>query len=215
MLTDSGQGATALAAVPRLGWSSSGSTTLPNMTFHSPFTFRRSTALLIGVIVLVAPACQVGKVGSRCRPGGDWGRDNTHVLRCEGGRWKRTITIEQYLNLLAQPPSAGAPDPAPSSPAPVETVSQRNARQKAADYLNYSAFSRQGLIDQLEYEKFSEADATYGTDAVGANWNEQAAKKAADYLRYSSFSRQGLIDQLLYEKFTQEQAEYGVSTTGL
>ena len=96
-----------------------------------------------------------------------------------------------------------------------ETVNQKNARQKAEQYLDFSAFSRQGLIEQLEYEGFSNTDAEYGTDAINADWREQAALKAKEYLEYSSFSRQGLIDQLVYEGFTQKQAEYGVSTTGL
>jgi Host cell surface-exposed lipoprotein len=99
--------------------------------------------------------------------------------------------------------------------APTETVNQENARKSAESYLEYSAFSRQGLIDQLEYEEFATEDAEYAVDAVGADWNEQAAKSAESYLEYSSFSKQGLIDQLVYEGFTQAQAEYGVSTTGL
>lgn len=103
--------------------------------------------------------------------------------------------------------------PAPAAPA--ETVSQSNARQKAADYLSASSFSRRGLIEQLVYEGFSADDSIYGADAQNADWNEQAAKKAADYLRSSSFSRSGLIDQLVYDGFTQAEAEYGVSTTGL
>jgi len=90
-----------------------------------------------------------------------------------------------------------------------------NARRKAADYLDYSAFSRTGLIDQLQFEGFSASDATYGVDSLKVDWNEQAAKKAAEYLDYSAFSRSGLIDQLLFEGFTPAQAEYGVSTTGL
>jgi hypothetical protein len=94
-------------------------------------------------------------------------------------------------------------------------VSQRNARQKAGEYLSFMAFSRSGLIHQLEYEGFSNADATYGVDANNVDWNQQAAKKAADYLSMMSFSRSGLIAQLLYEGFSQAQAEYGVSTTGL
>ncbi len=96
-----------------------------------------------------------------------------------------------------------------------QTVSQRNARQKAADYLDLTAFSRSGLIEQLVYEGFSQADATYGVDALRADWNAQAAKKAADYLELTAFSRRGLIEQLVYDGFTQAQAEYGVSTTGL
>jgi Host cell surface-exposed lipoprotein len=95
------------------------------------------------------------------------------------------------------------------------TVSQQNAVKMAQDYLEYSAFSRSGLIDQLKFEGFSTADATYGVDKLNANWNEQAAKKAQDYLKYSSFSRSGLIAQLKFEGFTAQQAEYGVKQTGL
>jgi hypothetical protein len=96
-----------------------------------------------------------------------------------------------------------------------ETVSQSNARRSAESYLSVSAFSRTGLIKQLEFEGFSLIDATYAVDAVDVDWNEQAAKSAASYLEVSSFSRSGLIKQLEFEGFTREQAEYGVSTTGL
>ncbi len=172
--------------------------------------YRRGAALaMCGVLLVVASACQVGKAGNRCRPSGDWGRDSTHILHCENGRWHRSMTIQQYANILL------APKPSTAAPAPAESVSQRNARLKGAEYLRFQSFSRSGLIDQLKYEGFSDADATYGTDVQGADWNVQAAKKAAEYLRYSSFSHQSLLDQLLYEGFTQAQAEYGVSTTGL
>lgn len=96
-----------------------------------------------------------------------------------------------------------------------ETVSQANARKSAESYIRFQAFSRQGLIKQLEFEKFSTADATYAVDAIKANWNDQAAKSAKSYLEFQSFSRQGLIDQLLFEGFTQAQAEFGVGKTGL
>lgn len=98
---------------------------------------------------------------------------------------------------------------------PTETPAQSNARRSGESYLKNSSFSRQGLIDQLQYEGFSVSDSAYGVDALNANWDIQAAKAAVNYLKNSTFSRQGLIDQLLYEGFTQAQSEYGVSTTGL
>jgi len=110
------------------------------------------------------------------------------------------------------------PTPAKTTPAPATptiTLSQKNAVNKAKDYLNYTAFSHDGLVAQLEYEKFSAADATYGADNCGADWNQQAAKKAKDYLNYTSFSRDGLIEQLEYDKFTPDQATYGVNAVGL
>lgn len=101
-----------------------------------------------------------------------------------------------------------------SEETPALTMGQKNALDKAKSYLKYSAFSYIGLVDQLEYEGFSNKDATYAVDNCGADWNEQAAKKAKQYLDYSSFSRSGLVDQLLYEGFTNEQAEYGVTAVG-
>jgi colicin import membrane protein len=94
-------------------------------------------------------------------------------------------------------------------------VSQQNAVRSAEDYLDFTAFSRTGLINQLEFEGYSTADATRAVDRVTVNWNEQAAKSAANYLDFTSFSRQGLIDQLVFEGFTAAQAKYGVSQTGL
>jgi len=105
-----------------------------------------------------------------------------------------------------------APTEMPSEVPTIELTSdQENAIYKAINYLDYTAFSKKGLIEQLEYEGFSKADSMFAVDYIDADWFEQAALKAADYLEYSSFSRQGLYDQLRYEGFTKAQAEYGVS----
>lgn len=98
---------------------------------------------------------------------------------------------------------------------PTETVSQNNAREKAESYLSFSAFSKKGLIEQLEFEGFEKADAEYAVGAIEVDWNEQAAKKAASYLENQSFSKKSLTEQLVFEGFTKKEAEYGVSTTGL
>jgi flagellar biosynthesis GTPase FlhF len=114
---------------------------------------------------------------------------------------------------------AAAAEAAAAEAVRIGTVAQQNAYRSAVSYLNYTAFSRSGLIGQLEYEEYSTGDAEFAIARLeaegGVDWNAQAAQKAADYLAYSSFSRSGLISQLLYEGFTAEQAEYGVSTTGL
>ena len=95
------------------------------------------------------------------------------------------------------------------------TRSEENAIRKAEDYLSFSAFSRSGLIDQLEFEGFTTAEATFGVDYLDVDWNEQAWMKAEDYLSLSAFSRSGLIDQLEFEGFTTAQATYGVDKAGL
>ena len=94
------------------------------------------------------------------------------------------------------------------------TMGQRNAAEKAKQYLEYTAFSYTGLIQQLQYEGYSVDEATYGADNCGADWNAQAAAKAQQYLEYTSFSRSGLVVQLEYEGFTSSQAEYGASAVG-
>jgi hypothetical protein len=66
---------------------------------------------------------------------------------------------------------------------PLSPTSQENAIRKAQDYLNYTAFSRQGLITQLVAEEhFSTDDATYAVDSLNADWNKQAAKKGLPQL---------------------------------
>lgn len=95
------------------------------------------------------------------------------------------------------------------------SVSKTQAVRSAASYLRYMSFSRSGLIRQLEFEGFSNEDATYGVDRQNADWYAQAAKTAASYLKTMSFSRSGLIRQLLFEGFSQAEAEYGVNSVGL
>jgi hypothetical protein len=102
----------------------------------------------------------------------------------------------------------------PTTETPALTMGQQQAVGKAQDYLDYTAFSRQGLIEQLIYEGFTKADGEYAVDYVAPDWNEQAALKAQDYLDYTAFSRQGLIDQLIFDGFTKAQAEYGVAAVG-
>jgi len=41
------------------------------------------------------------------------------------------------------------------------------AAKKAAEYLSFESFSRSGLIKQLEFEGFTQAQAEYGADSVG------------------------------------------------
>ena len=115
-------------------------------------------------------------------------------------------------------PAVAEPEPEPEpvvEPAePALTMGQKQAVGKGEDYLSFAAFSRKGLIDQLVFEGFSEADAIFAVDYIAPDWNEQAAKKAQDYIDMTSFSRQGLIDQLVFEGFSQAEAEYGVTAVG-
>ena len=75
------------------------------------------------------------------------------------------------------------------------------ALERAKSYLRSSAFSYDGLVDQLEYEGFSESEAKYAVDHCGADWDEQALKKAKSYIKHSAFSAKGLQEQLEYGGF--------------
>lgn len=84
----------------------------------------------------------------------------------------------------------------------------------AKQYLTSQGFSRTGLIKQLVYSGFSEGDATWGTDAVGADWTAQAAKVAKEYLNSQPFSHSGLVKQLEYSGFSPADAESGATAAG-
>lgn len=97
---------------------------------------------------------------------------------------------------------------------PQATTGEKNALRSAQSYVELMGFSRSGLIEQLEYEGYSNAEAVYGADHCGADWYEEAAESAASYLDVMSFSKTGLIEQLEYEGFTHDQAVYGVEQNG-
>lgn len=97
---------------------------------------------------------------------------------------------------------------------PSVSVSNMQAYLKAIDYLDSMPFSASGLVDQLEYEGFTEAEAQEAVDALNVDWNEQALLKAKDYLDSSAFSYTSLKEQLEYEGYTTDQATYGVDNCG-
>lgn len=111
--------------------------------------------------------------------------------------------------------------PATGTPTPVEvdttTPGQKNALRSAENYLEYQAFSKTGLLKQLEFEKYTPADAQWAVDKLSptVDWNAQAVKKAKSYLEFQAFSRDGLVQQLEFEGFTPSEAEAGVAGAGL
>ena len=106
------------------------------------------------------------------------------------------------------PPTTAAPTTAPPPAEPPQTA---QARRKAQDYIDYSGFSRSGLIDQLEFEGFPTDAATVAVDSLSIDWYEQAVRKAQDYIEYSAFSHSGLVDQLEFEGFSPDEAEHGAT----
>lgn len=109
------------------------------------------------------------------------------------------------------------PEPVAETPVVTQnqpTLGERQAIRAAQNYIDFKAFSKSGLIEQLEFEGYSRTEAEYGVDNITVDWNEQAALSAKAYLEYSNFSRTGLIEQLKFEGFTTAQAQYGASAVG-
>lgn len=125
------------------------------------------------------------------------------TLRTTTGNPISNVTLQELSDTLsgAEPVDTNASS---------SSVGEKNALDSALSYLDYSAFSAEGLKEQLEFEKFTSDEAQYAIDNCGADWNEEALESAKQYLDYSGFSKQGLYEQLLFEKFTEEQAAYGV-----
>jgi pyruvate/2-oxoglutarate dehydrogenase complex dihydrolipoamide acyltransferase (E2) component len=116
---------------------------------------------------------------------------------------------------VSTPPTAPAPStPAPSAPTSRLSSEQRNAVRAAENYLSVMAFSRSGLIDQLQFEGYSRNDATVAVDEIDPDWRAQAAAAARQYLSVMPFSRSALIDQLVFDGFSRAEAEFGVASIG-
>lgn len=122
-------------------------------------------------------------------------------------------------NDTSSPTPSRSGDVALDAPPPKKsgfTPSQDNAIEKAQSYLSTGDFSRKGLIEQLEYNKFSTADATFAVERIeatgGVDWNAEAIDKAKSYLRTGSFSLESLVEQLEYNGFTPAQAQLGANT---
>jgi hypothetical protein len=99
------------------------------------------------------------------------------------------------------------------------TGPQKNAARSAENYLSFSGFSRDGLIQQLSSDAgdgYNVTDAAIAVDSLNINWHEQAVRSAKNYLSFSGFSCKGLIGQLSSsagDKYTDNQANYGARQT--
>lgn len=104
------------------------------------------------------------------------------------------------------------------------SLGKLNAIQAALDYLDFTSFSRAGLVNQLSSEYgsgYSREDAEYAVSYLETNhlvdWNYQAYLQALDYLDLMPFSRNELYNQLTSEyggRFTSEQAQYALDKLG-
>ena len=104
--------------------------------------------------------------------------------------------------------------------APALTNQQQNAVRAAKQYMASSAFSHQGLIDQLDSSAgsgYSVADATAAVNSLSVDWNQEAVQSAKQYLQTQGFSCSDLIQQLdssAGDQCTVAQATYGALQAG-
>jgi hypothetical protein len=100
---------------------------------------------------------------------------------------------------------------------PLYTASEQAAIQDAQNYLQTEpGFSKTGLIKQLEYDKYSYADARFAVNHISVNWMQQAADDARNYQQTEGgFSYGGMVQQLEYDGFTPAQAAHGAQSIGL
>ena len=148
------------------------------------------------------------------------GHTSTFMIKFEGSftngdynEYRKLTTLKPY-NETTETTTVTTTTVATTTSARNVSVEFENALKDAYSYLRSSSFSKEGLIHQLEYEKYSKAAAEYAVNNCSANWNEQALECAKSYLRGSGFSKKGLLKQLVFEKFTESEAAYGVSNCG-
>jgi hypothetical protein len=173
-----------------------------------PWVARHKVLTGFGVVLVT------GMIGNGISAGGSHAKDVAASKPAQAVQVARATPTSSEAKPVAPKP-AQAPAAVQAPAVPTMTTGQQNAVDKAEDYLSYDAFSRTGLIKQLEFEQFSAADAAYAVDHIHANWKNEAAQKAKDYLGYDSFSHGGLVAQLKFEGFTAAQAEYGARAAGL
>lgn len=102
------------------------------------------------------------------------------------------------------------------------TKSQANALKAARQYLEFAAFSKAGLIEQLSASAgsgYPKADAVWAVNQLtDVDWKEQAVRAGQQYLDLTAFSRKALIQQLSSSagsKFTVAEATYAADKLGL
>lgn len=96
---------------------------------------------------------------------------------------------------------------------PVLSPEEESVYVTALKRLDFSAFSKQALIEQLESEGHAEEDILTIIEVLKLDFNEQAALKAQEYMRDpEKWTVDTLAAYLVkWEYFTEEEAEYGVS----
>ncbi len=97
------------------------------------------------------------------------------------------------------------------------TTQEEGACKMAANMLSGgTGTSRSTLIQTLEWQQFSEAEAILAVDHCNADWNQEAVESAKFYMQSTGASHSTMMQWLTtWQKFTDEQAEYACQEVGL
>ncbi len=213
---------------------------VPQQPQPSWFSSHKMLAIIIGAVVLLLLCC--GGLGIAVSGGEDSASESTSTSATQESKTSEQEDPEDEPaeeGTSAEEPKEKATSEKATSEEPAEeettkeepaeepseslSPEQQNAIDSAQNYLDFMAFSKQGLIDQLSSpagDDYPEDVAVFAVEHIedDVDWNEQAVKSAENYLDLMPFSRNELIDQLSSDAgdgFTREQAEYAADQVGL
>lgn len=103
-------------------------------------------------------------------------------------------------------------EPVSSEPTSDNNISREftNALESAKNYLKFTNLSKEGLYNQLIFDKYPEEAAKYATETIQADWKEHAIGSANNYLTYSAFSQESLSSQLTFDNYTEDEIRYAL-----
>jgi len=128
---------------------------------------KKGKGCLIAILIVLGLFIVLGVINA-INGGGDAG--NTTTTNTSEVTTTQSTTVQSAKDQVTTVQSTTA-QPTSAKPKTTvafgETTSQKNAVRKAKDYLDLTSFSRKGLIEQLEYDGFTQAQAVYGVNANG------------------------------------------------
>lgn len=93
---------------------------------------------------------------------------------------------------------------------------EADALKAALEYITTNHYSRNNLIEKLEFDGFTQEEAEYAVANIYVDWYQMAADTAAAYLETSDYSYNGLVRRLesSTDGYTHEEAVYGADIAG-
>lgn len=85
------------------------------------------------------------------------------------------------------------------------------ANQRAEGAIEYAAFSKPGLVRQLQGELFTQEQATEAVEGLDVDWSIQAERSARETSQNIAISRSRLLYSLTDDGFTEVEAERGIT----